>query len=93
MRPNDGRAWPGGFLLSLSLSLVGPMHPLIFQGERDGVYDIYVMTRRSAYAGFQPLRGTDLQSRKIRLGCYKCAVTSRLVTELPSVGTGGGGGR
>ena len=49
------------------LSLVGPMQSPDFPGRArcdDAAGRIY--------AGFQPLRGTDLQSRKIRLGCYKC---------------------
>ena len=49
------------------LSLVGPIQSPDFPGRArcdDAPGRIY--------AGFQPLRGTDLQSRKIRLGCYKC---------------------
>jgi hypothetical protein len=70
------------------LSLVGSMHPLIFQGERD------VMTRRDAYMPDFSRFGAPIYNLvKFAWGVINVAVTSRLVTELPFVGTGGGGGR
>lgn len=87
MRPNDWRILPNTLRVFGSLSWV-PCNPLIFQGERE------VMTRRAAYMlDFSRFGAPIYNLVKFAWGVINVAVTSRLVTELPFVGTGGGGGR